>query len=522
MIPVTTVTHSVQCASQPREILSVLLDPEAFSADLSFVEAVLEERSSNQQVVRFTAKVGENFRSWSSIRTIYEHGTGFRAVLDPPIPPTASMIVLWSVIADSETSSTVVVTHEIVFLENTSCEDRIKFLADLDINSDKELSHLRFLAERSTKNFLPASLAASLGGFLSRVTIGPSCLAGSSLFGDLSWVAARFSRNLMEHPLSEAFWDEWLMLWEQRGDALMKRSRGKDEALLRRAAGAYHWAQFLYFRDKDVKRRLRHKVKSSFRLANARSQRVRELTLSVEQSKVSCWLIEPEGSRPDTGFPWVMFINGLDSSSEIEPMMVAEKFANFGFATVIPELPGQGVSGIHSTLPPSVIQLIDDMYKSCESLEVLSTTSRYFGGISFGGQLALKVSTCSQTSLSGIVNLSGGLKPVTPLPRRLQLDFINVVGGTPETLPEILESFAVDINDHFQFPTLTIQGIHDDIYLHNDMKELHRRKRDDFTTLISLPDEGHCFLNDFEFGLQQAAIWLTHVESGKDNLEATR
>lgn len=522
MTPVTTITHSVQCGARPQDILDVLLDPERFTADLPFVDAVVEDESADHQVVRFTAKVGKNRRSWSSTRTVYQHGVGFRAVLNPPMPPTASVIALWSIIPVSTAASSVTVTHEITFLPGTSSQVKQDFLSDLDVNSEKELSHLRLVTEKNLRNYLPANLAASLGGFLSRVTMGPRSFAGYSLFGDLAWVSARFSTNLAQHPLDEAFWDEWLMLWEQRGDILLARSGDTDVALLRRAAGAYHWAQFLYFHDKDVKHRLRQKIKTTFRLANVRSQHVRELSLRVSDSEIPCWLVKPEGSNAAAEFPWIMFVNGLDSSPEVEPMMVAEQFARHGFATIIPELPGQGLSGTHNTLPPTFVKLVDELYKRCEPLPELSNSSRYFGGISFGGQLALKVATSSQTSLRGIVNLSGGPKPVAPLPRRLQLDFINVIGGTRATLPEVLEAFSVETDSRFQYPTLTVQGIHDDIYPHSDLEVLHKENQEGLSSLIALPDEGHCFLNDFDFGLEHAANWLSLVESGNDVPEERR
>lgn len=522
MTAVTTITHSVQCGARPQDILDVLLDPERFTADLPFVDAVVEEESADHQVVRFTAEVGKKRRSWSSTRTVYRHGVGFRAVLVPPMPPAASVVALWSIIPVSAAASSVTVTHEITFLQGTSPQAEQDFLSDLDVNSKKELSHLRLATEKNLRNYLPASLAASLGGFMSRVTMGPSNFAGYSLFGDLAWVSARFSTSLAQHPLDEAFWDEWLMLWEQRGDTLVARSGETDASLLRRAAGAYHWAQFLYFNDKNVKQRLRQKIKTAFRLANVRSQNIRELSLRASDSEVPCWLVTPEDSNSEVEFPWIMFVNGLDSSPEVEPMMVAEQFAHHGFATIIPELPGQGLSGTHSTLPPTFVTMVDELYKHCESLPELSDSSRYFGGISFGGQLALKMATSSQTSLRGIVNLSGGPKPVTPLPRRLQLDFIDVIGGTRTTLPEAIEAFSVGTGSRFQYPTLTVQGVHDDIYPHSDLEVMHKENPGGLNSLIALPDEGHCFLNDFEFGLRHAANWLSLVESGNNAPEVRR
>lgn len=520
-IPTRVVRHSIVCAVPAKTVFDAILDVETATRDLDFVDVHVVHRCATHASLDFTAKVGDDERSWRSERTIHHDLLAVDACIDPPIPPCRSMTTHWRVLPRGPRTAEIVVEHRLQLSGNT--EQVESFLSGLDSNATRELAQIREHVETGSNGMRPArvpvELVEAIGNFLPRLMFLEARYAPTVTWGDVSIALADFDPLLRTHPHTEPFWREWLRVWSARADVHAAHAVSSGGATARRAhrsaAACYHWAQFLYFDDVEVKRSLKGKTRSHFLLSLPPTSGIEKHTITVRRKdvdvEVPCLIAFPEGDAPSPeGHPWIMFSNGLDSSTEVEPLSIGERFLDRGIAVVLPELPGLGVQTGVNGFSSDVVRLLDQLFVALTLDPRLSRQDRAFGGISFGGQVALNVAANTDTALSCVVNLSGGPAPtsVQDLPRRLVADFTCVFGThTVAELARRLDALAVHRESTPRCPVLSVHGALDDIYpvavledLDEGWGEMHE--------LWVLQDEAHVCLNSIAELAEDTADWV--------------
>jgi pimeloyl-ACP methyl ester carboxylesterase len=211
-------------------------------------------------------------------------------------------------------------------------------------------------------------------------------------------------------------------------------------------------------------------------------------------------------------WPWVILFNGLDSSTEVEIICVAERIANQGIAVVIPEFPGSGIPLADGIFPHQIWKQVDERWGEWFDASRFYTHRFAVAGVSFGGLVALNVGLRCKHRPIAILNLSAGTKisDVTTLPRRLSEEFAFVFGSHGQCLNDRLRS--LDVSDELSLsdiPLLNIIGQDDDIFDGSTLPKTGVNKKPIRTVIV--PGEGHMFLNRLEENLSLAAFWLSGI-----------
>ncbi|MEE9257689.1 MAG: alpha/beta fold hydrolase, partial [bacterium] len=145
-------------------------------------------------------------------------------------------------------------------------------------------------------------------------------------------------------------WREWCRLWIERA-ALREREAGEmaragrklsaAEAFVR-AALAYHFAQFVYHEDRDLKREAQEKKVACYTQALPGLRPPGErVEIPFEGSALPGILRIPKEAESDQGAPVVILIAGLDSTKEEFYTLEAEVHSR-GLATLAFDGPAQG------------------------------------------------------------------------------------------------------------------------------------------------------------------------------------
>ena len=333
---------------------------------------------------------------------------------------------------------------------------------------------------------LPESLYAACHYFLPRILFLQSTHGAQVQWGDVAQALHDFPADCTDMA-SARFWDEWMVRWARLGDehltlADLSTSEQGRARCLRAAAGAYHWAEFMYFSDRARKTQLREQVSQCFKQSlQGSGLNVQSGAMSWHGHRIPYYLIMPDGAQARSERPpCVILSNGLDSVTEVEPFAFAEQFVSRGIAALLFEGPGQGVHVGQSPLETRSELLVADLVTHLRGLQCVDTRRVGFFGVSFGGYLALRVARYLGRDFKGVVNLSGGprLAPFAGLPRRLKEDFqFAFMEDDAQAMQQRFDDMAQPFEDLSAQPcqtdVLSIHGELDDIFPVQGIRELH-------------------------------------------------
>jgi pimeloyl-ACP methyl ester carboxylesterase len=365
---------------------------------------------------------------------------------------------------------------------------------------------------------LPAALVQTIGYFLPRLMFLNARIAPQLHWGDVTRALSGFDPDLVDLA-SGAFWEEWLRRFETLGQEYAEAADRASHPSSRRsfhrsAAACFHWAEFMYFDDATRKTALRQELRRHFLASlgsGAETAQRHRFTYGDRDYATLCFL--PADRRDGAPLPLVLFSNGLDSVTEVEPLSLAEPFLERGIAVVLFEGPGQGLHlgqvPLATQMETFVARLVDELRQD----PVLDIGRMGFVGVSFGGHIALRVAWAMPDAFRCVVNYSGGptVAPYEGLPRRLKQDFAFAFGSAPEHMPVLLRSIALDPipGGTRHPPLLSIHGALDDIFPLSGVRG-HLPETPGLHDLVVHPAEAHVCLNHLHSNAQNMADWAAH------------
>ncbi|MDR1387263.1 MAG: hypothetical protein LBJ44_06675 [Propionibacteriaceae bacterium] len=359
-------------------------------------------------------------------------------------------------------------------------------------------------------------LTAAVPNFISRILFAETTSACRVDPGDLFQIGCRL-KDLA--PTTEKFWDGWRTAWRDLAEELLA---GIDDGsppaiqrrILRRAAAANHWGQFLFFSDLAAKRQDRYHIRQLWEESLRSLERPAPVEVVPPDSAGWGHILLHPASRPP--WPWTVLFNGLDSSSEVEAVTVAERIVQHGVAVLIPDFPGSGLGLADRPRPADLLSRLEEQAPVWKSDPRLHRWAFGYAGISFGGTIALGLGLRGAGDPAAVLNYSGGaaVPPTVRLPRRLSLEFATVFDVESDALDDRLSEFDLSRQwSNLKVPTLSLVGQFDDIFPAADL--LAADAQSDHHRTIVVPSEGHMFLNSLDRHLNLGAAWLASALRSK-------
>ncbi|MEV4206352.1 alpha/beta hydrolase family protein [Nocardia salmonicida] len=370
---------------------------------------------------------------------------------------------------------------------------------------------------------IPVDVFAACGYFLPRLMFLNTQIAPQIHWGDITTALDGFPSENIDLS-SSGFWNEWRQRWVVVAESYVNTATtstteaGRTGAW-RSAAACYHWAEFMYFDDRNVKYSLRQLVRGCFErsLESAPSLIQTETARLADGTIVPIWIILPPAAPQasatpgsDIRYPCVLISNGLDSITEMEPLSLAETYLARGIAAVLYEGPGQGLDLGRTPLLVDIENVVSAVVERVRDHDAIDAERLGFVGISFGGHLALRVAQQLSDSFTCVVNFSGGpaLAPFAGLPRRLKDDFRFAFMQPPDAdLTRLLADAALDTGVIPQTQVLSVHGALDDIFPIADVVALNEIWAGRHESQI-YESEAHVCLNKIAHASSRAADWV--------------
>ncbi|MGP0036809.1 MAG: alpha/beta hydrolase family protein [Solirubrobacteraceae bacterium] len=388
-----------------------------------------------------------------------------------------------------------------------------------------------------TESVKPVRLAPEiydrLGYLGTRLLFLNARYAPQAAWGDIALALDGFPTDNLDLSAS-GFWDEWRLRWSARADGyitIADRSNtvaGRSHAL-RSAAACYHWAEFMYFDDAELKLQLRQQLRGAF-LASLEGADIEliqnELPARADRPGVPYWIVlPPERLRPDGALPAVILSNGLDSVTEVEVLSLAEAYLERGIAAVLFDGPGQGIQAGQGPVLIEMETVVAELVRRLGAEHPQIDTSRLaFEGISFGGYLALRVAVNLGDVFRCVVNFGGGprVADFANLPRRLKDDFrfAFLAEGTDD-IQDRFDALALEPGEPPATQVLSIHGALDDIFPVAALEELDRAWGPQHRLEVHAR-EVHVCLNVINVYTQQTADWVAELLAPTEQQETTR
>ena len=201
-------------------------------------------------------------------------------------------------------------------------------------------------------------------------------------------------------------WDEWLPAWVENGDMHADLAREAEE--LRRmltageawvrAALSYHFAKFVWMVDmeryEDAQNRAIAAVREAHRLLDPTAERIE---IPLDGFTMAGNLRRP---RDVADPPLVLLIAGLDSTKE-EFFNWEQVFLERGLATFSFDGPGQGETGLRSTIYPDYERAVSAVLDAIDGFERIGAA-----GVSLGGYYAPRAAAHEQR-IRAVASVSG-------------------------------------------------------------------------------------------------------------------
>ncbi|RQR24600.1 S9 family peptidase [Burkholderia sp. Bp9142] len=295
-------------------------------------------------------------------------------------------------------------------------------------------------------------------------------------------------------------WDDWRKIWsayaaeaESRGEAALMKDAGvtaADEFF--RASLYYHYAQFLYFDDVNVKEKI-HKAKTDAfaRAAPLLDPPAEIVTFPFRGIDITGYLRTPESLEKP---PVVLLIGGLDTTKE-DYRSVSDICLKRGMATLAFDGPGQGETVFKMRTIPDFEAAISAAIDYLETRPEVDTGRIGIVGRSMGGYFAPRAASVDRRIK--VLVAWGAVYDLLPMdqhtpPNRTALTFITGKANAKEAEDYLsflnLQGYA----DRITVPTLVIHGGLDRVTpFYNAEKLLADIKSEHIETML-LMDSGHC------------------------------
>lgn len=369
---------------------------------------------------------------------------------------------------------------------------------------------------------VPEHVFGALGYLFPRLLFLNARYAPQVHWGDIAAALDGFPAEDLDLA-SGAFWNTWRERWTARAEAYEESAgesgtaAGRSRAL-RAAAACWHWAEFQYFDDAQVKHGLRRRIRDCFlRSVEGTDLQIDQQVLPAraDRDEVPYWVLTTDRMRSQRRpLPAVVLCNGLDSATEIEILSLAEAYLDRGIAAVLFEGPGQGARlGRPGPLLVPMEEVVADLVDALGTRFDIAGDRLGFVGISFGGYLALRVAAALGTSFRGVVNLGGGprIGDFAGLPRRLRDNFRFVfrAEGSADLQPRF-DELALKAGPAPATRVLSVHGALDDIFPVEGLVEFDHAwgERHELTVY---PREAHTTLNVLNTVSSQSADWLARL-----------
>jgi pimeloyl-ACP methyl ester carboxylesterase len=365
---------------------------------------------------------------------------------------------------------------------------------------------------------VPEAVFAACGYFLPRLLFLNSRYAPQVHWGDIALALDGFPDRAIDLTSAE-FWAEWRTRWEAQGDRYAQLARESSTAAgraraQRGAAACYHWAEFMYFEDAEVKHRLRTRIRELTRasLEGGELEVVSgELPAAdAESAAVPYWLLLPPQRPPAGRLPCAILSNGLDSMTEVEVVALAEGYLERGIAALVFDGPGQGAGVGRTPLRTDMEGVVAQLVERLGEDDRIDVERLAFVGISFGGYLALRVAQALGSWFRCVVNLSGGpvISPFEGLPRRLKSDFrFAFMCHDEQDMQAQFDKLRIDPSRPVETDVLSVHGARDDIFPVAALIDLDRAWGERHRLVVH-EREAHVCLNLINSVSLEAADWV--------------
>jgi 2,6-dihydroxypseudooxynicotine hydrolase len=206
-------------------------------------------------------------------------------------------------------------------------------------------------------------------------------------------------------------WEEWLPAWRANGDMHAGLARNAETAGRTRTAGeawnraalSYHFGKFVWMLDMDRYR------ENTFLAVEALRNALRHLDPEAERLEIpydefamAANLRRPAGvDQP----PLVLLLPGLDSTKE-EFFAWENVFLSRGLATLSLDGPGQGETGLCSSIEPAYEKAVTATLDFLERRDDLDLGRVGLAGVSLGGYYAPRAAACEKR-VRAAVGISG-------------------------------------------------------------------------------------------------------------------
>ena len=265
-------------------------------------------------------------------------------------------------------------------------------------------------------------------------------------------------------------WEEWLPAWRENGDMHAGLAREAEDAGRWRTAGeawnraalSYHFGKFVWMLDLDLYRESTFLAVEALRNAHRHLDPDAErLEIPYEGMALAANLRRPEGVRRP---PLVLLLPGLDSTKE-EFFTLENAFVSRGMATLSLDGPGQGETGLSSSIEPAYEKAVTVALDFLERRQDLDLGRIGLAGVSLGGYYAPRAAAYEKR-VKAAVGISGPFDfgacwETMPQPTRETVQHHVRAHDEEEARAKAAELNLYDAAPRVEQPFLAITGRHD-------------------------------------------------------------
>jgi pimeloyl-ACP methyl ester carboxylesterase len=265
-------------------------------------------------------------------------------------------------------------------------------------------------------------------------------------------------------------WEEWLPAWRANADMHARLAREAEEAGRVRTAGeawnraalSYHFGKFVWLVDLERYRENTFLAVEALRNAHRHLDPGAErLEIPYARIAMAANLRRPAGvERP----PLVLLLPGLDSTKE-EFFAWESVFLSRGMATLSLDGPGQGETGLSSSIEPAYEHAVSAALDFLEARDDLDLRRVGLAGVSLGGYYAPRAAAY-ETRVKAAVGISGPFDfgecwETMPRPTREAVEHHVGAAGEEEARAKAAELNLYDAAPKLEQPYLAITGRRD-------------------------------------------------------------
>ncbi len=265
-------------------------------------------------------------------------------------------------------------------------------------------------------------------------------------------------------------WEEWLPAWRANGDMHAGLARKAEEAGRTRTAGeawnraalSYHFGKFVWMLDMNRYRENTFLAVEALRNAHRHlDPHAERLEIPYEGIAMAANLRRPVGvERPSL----VLLLPGLDSTKE-EFFTWENIFLSRGMATLSLDGPGQGETGLASSIAPAYEKAVTAVLDFLEGRDDLDLSRVGLAGVSLGGYYAPRAAAY-ETRVKAAVGISGPFDfgecwETMPRPTRETVQHHFGAADEEEARVKAAELNLSDAAPRLDRPYLAVAGRHD-------------------------------------------------------------